>query len=760
MWAGTSMGRIIRFEIASGRQLPLPKSLAAALCPSNYYIWQILEDASGCIWIVTRCGLFRYSPETDTLTRFSRTDDAVCQDESGLIWILARSKLACFDPRTGSLRYFPVPEESAGFNILCLLADRTHRLWIGSNSGIRLFDRDLGRHISLKPHPYDPGDPLQTRPPSVCEDAAGNVWIGTQGGGLFKFNSRFNHFIHIGVQADPRPGLADPWVNAICQDRSGIVWIGTRYGGLRSYDPNQGAFSQNLNYLPKATSIAPYPNAVESLYEDSSGNLWVGSMGKLFLLDRSHDRLQYFPLVPAHPSLKAQMPRRIFSIVEERPGRLWIGDMGDGLFLVDTKQRTIVPVPFAESASEITSLITDLLRDRNGCLWISTYDGLYFLSPQDGHISHYYADPHRVGSLSGNHLTSLLEDRNGNLWIGSDQGLNLMDRRTGTFRVYNEKQGLDGNFVFKMIEDDDGIIWAGTNSGLSRFDSRSETFRNYGASDGMLVGGVYAINRGSDGKILCGGYQGATIFDPREVTAINTHVPPMVVTTVRVGNRPVPLHTVFSTRRQTAKPGRVVLQPTDNVLSVEFAALDFTAPEKNRYAFRMEGETSEWNQLGTQRQVTFSGLSVGEHMMRIKGSNNDGVWNEAGVMLRIVVLPHFWQTWWFRLLVLLGLSLLAMGLVHLRRRFVALRRMAEPPNLEDICGRHDVSRREQEVLRLVIQGKSNRDIENGLFISVPTVKRHLANIFEKIGVHSRLQLINFLRVRSAAPAPAERRPAT
>ncbi len=400
-------------------------------------------------------------------------------------------------------------------------------------------------------------------------------------------------------------------------------------------------------------------------------------------------------------------------------------------------------------------MITDLLRDHNGCLWISTYNGLHFLSPQDGHISHYYADPHLVGSLSGNHLTSLLEDRNGNLWIGSDQGLNLMDRRTGMFRVFNEKQGLDGNFIYKMTDDADGIIWAGTNSGLSRFDPRSETFRNYGASDGMLVGGVYSINRGIDGKILCGGYQGATIFDPREVTAINTHMPPVVVTAVRVGNRPVPLHTVFSTRRQAEKPGRVVLRPTDRVLSVEFAALDFTAPEKNRYAFRMEGEAGEWNQLGTQRQVTFSGLAAGEHLLHVKGSNNDGVWNEAGIMLQIVVLPHFWQTWWFRLLVLLGLALLTMGLVHLRRRFVALRRMAEPPNLDEICGKHDISRREQEVLRLVIQGKSNRDIEKALFISIPTVKRHLANIFEKFGVHSRLQLINYLRVKSSAPAPAE-----
>jgi len=228
-------------------------------------------------------------------------------------------------------------------------------------------------------------------------------------------------------------------------------------------------------------------------------------------------------------------------------------------------------------------------------------------------------------------------------------------------------------------------------------------------------------------------------------------VPPVVVTALRAGNHPVPLHEVFSQRDQAKNPGQLILQPEENDLSVEFAALDFTAPEKNRYSYRM-GEGSSWIDLGTNHVLTFAHLPHGEYTLRIKGSNNDGVWNERGVLLQIVVLPHFWQTWWFRLLVLLGLALLAMGLVHLRRRFVALRRMAEPPNFDAICGKHDISKRELEVLRLVIQGKSNRDIEKALFISVPTVKRHLANIFEKFGVHSRLQLINFLRVKSAAPA--------
>jgi ligand-binding sensor domain-containing protein/DNA-binding CsgD family transcriptional regulator len=755
MWIGTAIGRVFRMEIASMRLLPLASSLAdrmASLTGSNRTIWRIWEDITGAIWLATKGGLLRYAPATETITQFSTTEDILWPDKSGSFWIIdsKSTKLDRFDPRTGTLMHFPPPKGKAGFYVNTLLADRRQRVWIATFSGIRLFDAKRGQYLELKSFPDAGGEPLRGIINSpFCEDTAGNIWIGVFGSGLYKYSPQSNYFSHIGAHADPRLGLNDPWVCAIRQDRKGMVWIGTWNGGLSCYDPGSGAITHYGGTTDFTTIDSP--SRIEALYEDSSGNLWAGAEGNLYLLDRQRNRLQRYPLIPARSTAKSQVPRRIYSIVEESPGRLWIGAIGGGLFLVDTKHHTFDSHPFYEPDPDNPQPIICLLRDHAGILWITTFNGLHCLTPQDGRSVHFYVDPQKAGSISSNHLTGLLEDRNGNLWIGSDQGLNLMDRRHGTFRVFNEKQGLNGNLIYEVTEDEEGMIWAGTNSGLSRFDPLSETFRNFGASDGMAVGGVFTIRRGHGDNVICGGYKGVTIFDPEQVAEVNTHVPPMVVTALSVGNRTVPLNAAFSSCRQAEKPGRVVLGPTNRVLSVEFAALDFTAPEKNRYAFRMEGETRDWNDLGTQHQVTFSGLGAGEHLMHIKGSNNDGVWNEAGVMLQIVVLPYFWQTWWFKLLALLGLSLLAMGLVHLRRRFVALRRLAEPTNLDEICGKHDISKREQEVLRLVIQGKSNRDIENALFISIPTVKRHLANIFEKFGVHSRLQMINYLRVKNAAP---------
>jgi DNA-binding CsgD family transcriptional regulator len=222
----------------------------------------------------------------------------------------------------------------------------------------------------------------------------------------------------------------------------------------------------------------------------------------------------------------------------------------------------------------------------------------------------------------------------------------------------------------------------------------------------------------------------------------------MYFSALRVGDREVPLHHVFSQRDQAEETGRVTMRPGERLLSVEFAALDFSAPEKNQYAFRIEEQGGKWNDLGTRRQITFSNLGVGEHTLRIKGSNNDGVWNEKGVALRIEVLPALWQTWWFKLLALFLLAGAAMLIYAVCRTIASLKKIAAPPNLDEIFNKHKISHREQEILHLVIQGKSNREMEDALFISLPTVKRHLANIYEKIGVSSRLQLINFLRGRT------------
>jgi len=754
---GTYNGELIRVDGGSSRILSrLDPFKSSGL--QRKKITSILESEDGDIWINSTSGLFRLSPSSGRLIRPeidggkpTEEDFQIqsCRDQQGNLWFASNSGLHCFNRSDSSFRHFPLPEgtgidrrSSAQF---FMLADRTGWIWIATERELRLFDRSTEKYVEFNPCRKVLGDPTEKNLTTPIEDPAGNVWIGAWPVGLFKFNRHFNQFRHFGYDHDPRCGLIDPKIYSILEDRNGIVWMGTLNGILTRYDPASGEF-RHYEGVPFNTSDSP-PKIIQALFEDSSGTLWVGTTAGLVIFDRLSGRFRNFSLRPERPGPTSIAPKRIVAILEERPGKLVVNSFREGIFYVDTIRHTFTMTPIQE-------LIPDgsywrmgrLFLDRAGTLWVSSCKGLHRLDLKSRRFSHFLVDESKQGHLPQG-VYQMIEDLNGNLWMDSHYGICRMDRMHGKFKTYPEPGKPGGNLALGLIDDNDGYIWYNNGSGLTRFDPRLESFRFFKPVDGVSMGEGFASCRSRDGKLLFGGDKGLVIFDPREVVKANTHVPPVFFIALHVGDREVPLHQVFSQRDQTKENGRVTLRPGDRVLAVEFAALDFSAPEKNRYAFRMEEQGEKWNDLGTRRQLTFSNLSVGSHTLRVKGSNNDGVWNETGVALQIVVLPHFWQTWWFKVLALLILAGIVLAIVAVCRTISSLRKIAKPPNLDEIFNKYKISHREQEILHLVIQGKSNREMENKLFISIPTVKRHLANIYEKIGVSSRLQLINFLQGR-------------
>ncbi len=756
MWYGTSTGKIFIFDNASGRSLPLPPWLPPDLFQmkegKSLNPIHILEDDRGHIWIDSRSGLLRYTPASGRLLPFGLPGSFIpLTDERGILWIIHNTGLSRFDPAQRTLRHFPLPKLLGNNPLVTLdflecIPDPSGLIWIGTNLGLAIFDGEKGEYIDPIRYWGEPRSVIPRNIHGLCKDPSGNIWMGVFGVGLCRFSPRPNRFQLIGGTPDTQLGFfGHP--NCLLEDRTGTLWVGTLDAGLIRYDPSSGTVKHFREPLTIPRSNSQFATYVNSLLEDSSGSLWIGSANGLFRYGRESGKFIRFDLPPKLmlpptilPPPNFADPRLINSIQEDGPDTLWICCRDEGIFRIDKKLQTskffktdeIIP------PGTFPRRLNRLFLDRSRTLWVCSGNGIHRLEHSGNRFAHF---------LPGVFTFSALEDRSGNFWIGTNQGLDLMDRRRGTCKTFSEEQGLAGDSLYHLAEDDDGCIWAGSNRGLARFDPHKETFQNFGSSDG--IGPVPYISRRRDGQMLAGSgkYKGVIVFDPREVTAINTHVPPLFFTALRVSDRDVPLHEVFSQRDQSKETGRVTLQPGDRVLAVEFAALDFSAPEKNRYAFRMEEQGDAWNDLGTRRQLTFSNLSVGSHTLRVKGSNNDGVWNETGVALQIVVLPHFWQTWWFKVLALLILAGIVLAIVAVCRTISSLRKIAKPPNLDEIFNKYKISHREQEILHLVIQGKSNREMENELFISIPTVKRHLANIYEKIGVSSRLQLINFLQGR-------------
>ncbi|MGD8626864.1 MAG: two-component regulator propeller domain-containing protein, partial [Anaerolineae bacterium] len=372
--------------------------------------------------------------------------------------------------------------------------------------------------------------------------------------------------------------------------------------------------------------------------------------GRVDRFDRASGRF-------VHYQLDAEDPVQTFH--QDRAGRLWVGTLGAGLHWLDEMaDRFVYYRPdFCNRTCLNVENVRDIYEDREGVLWIATSGGgLNRFDPEKKAFTYYLHaedDPH---SLSSNSLLSIHPGLAGVLWIGTfGGGLNRFYPESETFSHYREGDGLANDVVYGILEDSRGHLWLSTNRGLSRFDPWTETFKNYDAGDGLqsneFNSGAYFQNQ--QGEMFFGGINGFNTFYPEQVQE-KRQVVPVVITAFGKFNETV--------RTDLPAGARIRLSYRENFVSFEFAALDYTAPEKNRYAYRLEGLDPDWVYAGTRRHADYPGLKPGDYLFRVKGTNSDGVWNETGTSLYLTIVPPFWQTWWFRgaaLLLLLGGVLVA-----------------------------------------------------------------------------------------------------
>ncbi|HJS73657.1 MAG TPA: triple tyrosine motif-containing protein, partial [Vicinamibacteria bacterium] len=297
-------------------------------------------------------------------------------------------------------------------------------------------------------------------------------------------------------------------------------------------------------------------------------------------------------------------------------------------------------------------LVYSLYKDRGGGLWVGTGNGLNAYDRGCDCFTRYVFRMDGKGSMTDKAALSILEDRDGNVWVGTFVGLNVLDRETGTFAHFTERDGLPNDVVYGILEDESGGLWLSTNRGISNFDPKNRTFRNFDVKDGLqdnefLFGSYY---RNPVGEMFFGGTHGFNAFFPRRI-APNPHVPEVVITDFHVISDSQTLESRRYPRELPLDAGPFRLSHRDRVISFEFAALDFSAPEKNQYAYRLEGFEKDYVPAKDHRIATYTNLPAGDYTFHVKGSNDNGVWNEEGAKVRFTVVPPFWATAWFKALV-------------------------------------------------------------------------------------------------------------
>ena len=601
LWIGSLDAGIDRFDEASRQFIHYQADPRDERSLSSNEVWQLAEDGQGKIWIATYGGgLNTYGERTGGFEHYRHSEH---------------------DPSS-------IPAD----RLTAVFADRSGTLWIGTDgAGLARYDQALRQFVAFTNNPSDPFSLSTNVVRSIYEDRQSQLWVGTYLGGanLLGRQRGFGYFTH---RAMDRQSLSAPAVASFLEDDAGHIWIGTEGGWLDRFDPQSRKF---VAY--RFPFRDPGGAAVMCLHQDKRGRIWLGTYrGGLARFNPKTEAFQTYRHTTANP--KSVANDEIWAIEEDAEGKLWLGT-NDGLDRFDPDSGVVLSHYGIADLQQVG--IRTLHFDRQGNLWVGALGVLALLPRRSNSFVHYEDDGRDPNSLSHPFVSRILEDHKGRIWIGTlGDGLYLYNSVNRSFAHY---KNLPSTNINGMEEDNTGQFWISTNHGLSRFDPDSGSVENFDLTNGLqsLQFHLGASLKLQNGRLLFGSTDGFYDFDPKEITR-DTYAPPVVFTSLRIFNEPAHLSAPLSTLNQ------VTLSAKDKIFSIEFAALDYTFPRHNRYAYRLEGFSDQWIALDTKREVTFTNLDPGKYQFRVKACNNDGVWNQEGAGLDVGIAPIWYQTIWFR----------------------------------------------------------------------------------------------------------------
>ncbi|WP_169513408.1 two-component regulator propeller domain-containing protein [Flexithrix dorotheae] len=769
---------------------------------SHQQINVLFEDSKQNLWIGTNGGgLCLFNRNEENFTRFFNSpenplslsnDDirAIAEDKWGNLWIGTNG---------GGLNKVVIPENEgvngalfekysangesqtplASNHIRAITRDAEGNLWVGSlspnKSGLtKIVFNESGENPVFKNFFHEPENPYSLSHnfvKTLFTDEKSNIWVGTDGGGLSKFDQQKEVFKQYSVKKYKAKGLTSDFVWHIASAGKNKLWIGTKSNGLLLFDMIAETFTSYTNNPTNPESLSG--NRVSALYQDKNGILWVGvNNGFINKSDLSTNKFKSVTSGYAFPN--SIRNNNVWAFLEDRQKNLWVGTDG-GITVISKNKKKYTH--YYKGKGLLDDYVRRLHLDKQGDIWVGTMNGVSKYSAEKGTFKHfnlnvnvscikqdkdgniwigswgngilkylpeadtfkvYTFQPHGTYKAENNQVWIIHFDKQGNLWAGvKNHGLMRLNTETGEFSSYTKTiKGIPSHNIYNVyfiyedsreklwlgtnsglfeftgaegkiccnsayhvpgliayagiLEDSEGFLWVGTNTGIARLDPETKAYTLFGIDDGLQgkelnKGAVYKDSRG---KLYFGGKMGYNYFHPRQLK-INTNKPPVVITDFKINNRPVksgegsPLNTHITLTKE------IVLNHKQNSFSFGFVAINFSKTQNNKYACKLEGFDKDWVDFGKMRVANYTNIEEGEYTFRVKAANNDGVWNEQGAAIKIIVEPPFWRTWWFRL----GLfTICVLAVVSWNRaRLYSLRKQKQRLEIE-------VERRTKEVI--------------------------------------------------------------
>ena len=659
LWVGTADAGLIVIDLLhdSVRRLRFDSRDESSL--SDDSVLAIAEDQRGGIWVGTGKGLDRVDVETGKVNRHSTRSDpsrpampeganvtTLMQDSEGVLWVGTTAGLLRLDPRTATPAVFrhkdgdstSLPSDA----VEALLEDESHRIWVGTENGLALWTRSTNTFATYRHSGTDPSSLPANEIRVLFQDRGGVMWVGTASDGAARWNPRSWSFGHQQIASLHGDGVAN--ISAFAEDSRGTLWVATLGEGLRSFDGATGAM-QSYSARPGDGHSLP-SNLLNSIFCDAQGLVWLGSREGLSRLDPKSGRVDTFRVTSDLRHEDAA--NNIVQIIGDPSGtRIWAAINGGGLarFDLSTQRFTIYRHDPSLTESLPDDHVDSLATDASGKLWVGTENGAALLEPRTERFYRFAHNSDDPGSIIDSPIEAIHVDAHGAVWFGTMGGGlvevqgDANDPATIRFRTYGEAEGLANSTVYGVESDSTGRIWVSTNRGIGRFDRSTKRFRMFHHSHG-LQGEEFnqgANFRRRDGQLLFGGPNGYNAFYPEKLE-FNKHAPQLVLTGYLKLNTPV--ETPVPLERLT----HVELGYRDPVVSFEFAALDYSSPENNRFSYMLEGFDKDWVDAGNKRMVTYTNLAAGNYIFRVRAANGDGTWNANGLAIPISAEPPPWAT--------------------------------------------------------------------------------------------------------------------
>jgi signal transduction histidine kinase/CheY-like chemotaxis protein/ligand-binding sensor domain-containing protein len=713
IWVATRGGGLCRYNREKDRFTCFHTEPGNSNSVSSDLLKSLAIDKSGTIWIATEDkGLNQYDPKKNLFTHYtnhpgdpasigSNVIQRVFVDDEDNLWVgTFGSGLHYFNRDDNTFTRIPDKGETiTGDDIAdCIFEDSQHRLWVGTRgAGIKQVDKKSGtvrqfRHEANNPHSLSVNVVF-----AINEDDAGNLWVGTENGGLCIFDTASQKFeIYKQDDAD-MSSISNNSIDFLYKDMFGSMWVGTFAGGVNLLNKDINKFA---HYKHNSTANSLSQNNVLSITENAAGQLWIGTDGGgADLFDPVKKTFTHFTHQPGNKN--SICGNYVLSVREDSRGNVWFGTWSDGVSVYNPKKNTWKH--FQHDQSDPSSLSSNnawvIFEDSEQNIWIGTYfGGLDMYDPRTHSFIRYsysddiftkiqsiHEDKHGVfwiatdgdglqlfdkktktfqrmvheegkNSISSNRVCNVFEDENGNMWITTMAGLNFYDVEKKTFTVYTTDNGLPNDVILGILEDAAGNLWLSTNRGISRYNPRTGRFKNFGVADGLqsyeFKGFAFCAAR--SGAMYFGGINGFNEFYPGKIKE-DPFEPPLVLTDFAIFNKNVPIavgeNDDSPLKKDISSTTEITLPSSSSVISFEFASLNYTEPEKKRYAYLLEGFDKEWNYVGGKRVATYTNLDPGTYTLRVKGLNNEGAWSARTISLKLVINPPFWLTWWFKLCV-------------------------------------------------------------------------------------------------------------